>query len=89
MDWLAENLGLDRIGNEALGMSLMMHRLNVAYGRQPIPDEDDSRTERYSRHGEFAGSVLGHDAFGVVDITIDAEAVFRSDEEEPEHMTAR
>ena len=88
MDWLAENLCLYRIGNEALCVSLMMHRLNINWGRRRIPDKDNPRPERYPRHCQFAGSVLGHDAFGTVNITVYAEAMLCSDEKEPEHVTA-
>ena len=89
IDWLTVNLCLYRIGYEAFGVSFVMHRLNVTYGRQRIPDKDNHRTERYPRDCEFAGGIFGHDAFGIVNIAVDAEATFRSDGEEPEHVTTR
>ena len=73
------NLCLYRIGYEAFGVSLMMHRLEVTYGRQRTPDKDSLWTERYPRDCEFAGGIFGHDAFGIVNIAVDAEATFRSD----------
>ena len=89
MNWLTVNLRLYRVGDEAFGVSFVMHRLNVTYGRQRISDKDSLRTERDPRHCEFAGGIFGHDAFGIVNVTVDAEATLRSDGEKPEHVATR
>src|SRR4030095_176467 len=87
IDWLTPNLRLYRVGNEAFVVSLVMHRLDVAYGRRRIADEVDSRMERDLRHGQFAGGIPGHNTFGIVNVAVDAESALRCDGEEPEHMT--
>src|SRR2546429_9958294 len=74
---LAHNFGDDRVCNEALGVSLMMHRVDFGLARDAITHERHFWPKRYAGHRELACGVPRHHSHRFVTITINANLLLR------------
>src|SRR6185437_11104523 len=80
---------VDRAGDIAVLVGLMVHLLELGPPGEPVPGKVQLRMQSHARHGELARGVLAEDSNCLVDVAIDAEAAFRRHVQEGEHVAAR
>src|SRR6476469_9620486 len=86
---LAVDRRLDRIRDVAEVVRLVVHRRYVV-GRGPlVTAPHDVRMQDDARHRHQSGGILLEEAFGVVDIVVNAMTVLRSERQEEQHVATR
>jgi hypothetical protein len=86
---LAAHLGGHGVCDEAFLVSFVVQGLERGARRSLFPAELDARLEGHGGHRDFARAILAQDAYGVIHIAVDAQALRRGEREKPEHVTAR
>src|SRR3546814_17612927 len=84
MNRLARHVGLDRTCNEAFVVRLFVHFIDLGLSRYFFARKNNFRTKRNAYHGPVAVPVFSHDAYGFVDITVDAKTLLGGNRKKPE-----
>ena len=83
------DLGLHRVGDEALLVGQVVEVVHVRRGRALLPAVGDARVERHRGHPDGPALVLAHHAHRLVLVGLDDEALAHRHVEEGQHVTAR
>lgn len=89
VDRFAPHFRLHGIGNETLGMCLVMHFIHFRRGGSWVTGELNMRPQTHRRYGHSAFAILAHLTNGGVEVTINTEASPSRDGKKPEHVAAR
>ena len=86
LPWLATNLGLDRIGDEALVVRQTMELLKLGVRRRLFSRKSCFRAKSDDRHHELAFRISGHHTLCRIMVVVHYEAMLDRDGEKPKHV---